>query len=177
VKLAVRVAAAAGVAALAGLLVWHLTHRPASVAKAVARGKIVPAPAFDLPRLDGDGKLALASLRGKAVVVNFWASDCQPCKQEMPRLERYATRYSGKGVVFLGVDIADGRAAARSFVKRYHATYLMVFDQLANTAAPWGIIGTPMTFFLDRRGRIVHHVLGPVSASDLDEGIASALAT
>ncbi len=173
----VQAAAGVGVAVLAGVLVWHLTHQPASVGAAVAKGKIVPAPTLDLPTLEGSGRLSLASLRGKAVVVNFWASDCLPCKQEMPRLERYARRYGARGVVFVGVDIADGKGPARRFVDRYHATYPMVFDQLADTAAPWGIVGTPTTFFVDRRGRIVDHVLGPVSAKDLDAGIARSLAT
>ena len=173
---ALRLLAGAGVVALGVLLGWHLTHQQDSVGPAVAKGKVVRAPKLDLPRLDGSGRLTLASLRGKAVVVNFWASDCVPCKQEMPRLERYARRYAGRGVVFVGVDILDFKAAARRFVERYHATYPMVFDGVATLSAPWGVYNTPETFFVDRSGRIVDHVLGPVSAGDLDGGIARALA-
>jgi peroxiredoxin len=173
---ALRAVAAAGVLALAGLLVWHLTHQPKSVAGAVAKGKIVKAPAFDLPRLDANGKLSLASLRGKAVVLNFWQSDCQPCKQEMPRLEAAYRRWQAKDLVVVGVDMLDTRSAGRAFRKRYGATYPMVFDHLGDTAAPFGVWNTPQTFFLDRHGRILERVLGPISTSAFDENARRALA-
>lgn len=172
--LGLRLVAGAGVVAMAVVLGWRLAHHHAAVAEKVDSGAIVPAPGFNLPRLDGAGKLSLASLRGKAVVVNFWASDCQPCKQEMPRLEEAALRYDGR-VHFVGIDVADFKGPARKFVKRYRATYSMVFDPAAVTAGPYGVIGTPQTFFVDRRGRIVSHVLGPVTAESLSAGITRAL--
>ena len=92
VVLALRVVAGAGVLVLGAVLVWRVTHQPASAKTQVTDARIVRAPNFDLARLNGDGKLSLASLRGKVVVVNFWASDCLPCKQEMPRLEAAARR-------------------------------------------------------------------------------------
>ena len=172
-----RVVAGAGVCVLAALLGWHLTHQPKSVGAAVAKGKIVRAPAFDLPRLDTKGKLSLASLRGKVVVLNFWQSSCQPCKQEMPRLEAASRRWSGLGVVVVGVDMLDTRGAGSAFRRRYGATYPMVFDQLADTAAPYGVWETPQTLFVDSRGLIVKRVLGPVSAGAFDTGVRTALAT
>ena len=174
----IQAAAGGCVVALAALLVWHLTHQPRSVVQAVAKHRIVPAPEFALQRLTAAGKLSLASLRGKAVVVNFWASDCAPCKQEMPRLVAFARTWSSRQVVVVGVDIGEGRKGpARAFSRRYGATYPMVFDPSASTAGPWGIIGTPQTFFVDRRGRIVDHVLGPVSTQKLEAGARRALAT
>ena len=175
--LAVRGLAGAGVLALAGLLGWHLTHQPRSVATAVAHGRIVPAPGFDLPRLDTRGRLSLVSLRGKVVVLNFWQSDCAPCKQEMPRLEAAWQRWSAKDVVVVGVDMLDTRGAGRAFRHRYGATYPMVYDQLADTAAPYGVWNTPETLFVDRRGRIVKRILGPVSSSGFDAAVKTALAT
>jgi len=176
VKTAVRIVAVVGVGVLAGVLVWHLTHQPKSVQAAVAKGKIVRAPAFDLPRLSGGGKLSLVSLRGKVVVLNFWQSACGPCKQEMPRLEAASKRWSGKDVVVLGVDLLDSRGAGKSFVKRYGATYPMVFDAVADTAAPYGVYATPQTFFVSPRGFIVKRVIGPVSTPGFDAGVQLALA-
>ena len=174
-KTAVRLVAVVGVGLLAGVLVWHLTHQPKSVQAAVARGKVVRAPAFDLPRLSGGGKLSLVSLRGKVVVLNFWQSACGPCKQEMPRLEAAAKRWASKGVVVVGVDLLDSRSAGRSFVKRYGATYPMVFDAVADTAAPYGVYATPQTFFVSPRGLIVKRVIGPVSTPGFDAAVRSAL--
>jgi len=172
-----RIVAAGCVLALAGVLAWRLTHQPKTITKAVSKNRIVPAPNFTLPRLDTKGKLTLASLRGKAVVLNFWQSDCQPCKQEMPRLEAGSKRWAGKNVVIVGVDMLDTRGAGEAFRRRYGATYPMVFDELGDTVQPYNVYNTPETFFVDRRGRIVRHVLGPVSTKVLDAYIQTALAT
>lgn len=175
-RVAVRAVAGAAVAVLAGVLVWHLTHQPASVAPQVARHQIVRAPNFTLERLVGDGSLSLGSLRGKAVVVNFWASDCAPCKQEMPRLVSFANTWSSRGVVVLGIDVLEYRKGpAQAFTRRYGATYPMVFDPTGSTVGPWGVAATPQTFFVDRHGRIVDHVLGPVTEQSLETGVRRAL--
>ena len=179
VQTAIRSATGLVVVVLAGVLVWHLTHQPKSVLGAVAKHKIVPAPNFTLDRLNGSGKLTFASLRGKAVVVNFWASWCGPCKQEMPRLVSFAHRWSAHPrVVVVGIDIGENtKGPGRSFSRRYGVTYPMVFDPNASTASPWGILGTPQTFFVDRHGRIVDYVEGPVSNAELNSGIRTALKT
>jgi cytochrome c biogenesis protein CcmG/thiol:disulfide interchange protein DsbE len=175
-RAAVRAVAAVAVAALAAVLAWHLTHQPDSVAPQVARHQIVRAPDFTLDRLVGTGSLSLASLRGKAVVINFWASDCGPCKQEMPRLVSFAQSWSARGVVVVGIDVLEYRKGpARAFSRHYGATYPMVFDPTGSTVGPWGVAATPQTFFVDRRGRIVDHVLGPVTDATLAAGARRAL--
>ena len=172
-----RVVAAAGVLVLAGVLGWRLVHQHNGTAKAIEHGKIVPAPAFRLERLSGPGHVALVSYRGKAVVVNFWASDCIPCKQEMPRLEAASERWTGKRVAVVGIDVLDSSSAARSFARKHGVTYAIGVDSLGDIATKYGVAYTPTTFFIDRRGRIVKRILGPVSAAELESQIGHALAS
>ncbi len=175
-RTALRAAAGVAVAVLAGVLVWNLAHQPRSVAAQVARHQVVRAPGFTLDRLSGHGTLSLAALRGKAVVVNFWASDCGPCKQEMPRLVAFSHQWAGRQVVVVGIDVLENRKGpGQAFSRRYHAAYPMVFDPNGSTVDRWGIRGTPQTFFVDRHGRIVHYVLGPVSSAALEAGARRAL--
>jgi cytochrome c biogenesis protein CcmG/thiol:disulfide interchange protein DsbE len=166
------------VGALLALLVWDLAHSHGSkVAVDVNEGKSVVAPAFVQNRVDRSGTLSLASLRGKVVVLNFWASWCGPCNAEAKRLVAASKHWAKKDVVFLGVDEQDLRGPARKFMKRYDITYPVIADG-GPLASRYGVTGTPETFFIDRKGMIVPpHVLSAVSTKDLDEGIRHALAT
>jgi cytochrome c biogenesis protein CcmG/thiol:disulfide interchange protein DsbE len=172
VKLAGQLVALAAVAGLLGLLVWRLTHQshPPKIGG--------PAPTFTLKRIDGDGKLSLASLRGRPVVLNFWASWCVPCKGEAKTLEQAWRQYRGKGVVFLGVDYHDVTSDARTFIEHHGVTYLTVQDGSGMVGDRYGLTGVPETFFIDRRGRLVGvHILGPVNhyVSEFRRGIRAAL--
>jgi cytochrome c biogenesis protein CcmG/thiol:disulfide interchange protein DsbE len=171
----VRVAAAAGVVVLAGMLVWRLAHQDNATAKAVLHGKVVPAPAFHLSRLGGGPPVTLASFRGKAVVVNFWASYCGPCKKEMPRLEAAAQRWGRKHVAVVGIDTLDNHRAAQDFVRKHGVTYPIGFDDVAEIATRYGVEFTPTTFFVDRRGRIVKRILAGMTDAELDTQIERAL--
>jgi cytochrome c biogenesis protein CcmG, thiol:disulfide interchange protein DsbE len=172
---AARVAAVSGVVILAGVFVWRLAHQDTSTAKAVLHNKIVPAPAFSLSRLGGGPQLRLASLRGKAVVINFWSSYCGPCKKEMPRLQAAAQRWGAKGVAVVGVDTLDNHRAAQDFARKHGVTYAIGYDDDAEIATRYGVEFTPTTFFVDRRGRIVKRILAGVSAAELDAQIRHAL--
>ena len=172
-----RLAAAAGVLVLAGLLVWRLAHQHNGTARAIAHGRVVPAPVFRLARLGGGKPVSLAAYRGRAVVVNFWASDCIPCKQEMPRLQAAAQRWSAKGAAVVGIDVLDSRGAARGFARAHGVTYAIGYDDVGDIASRYGVAYTPTTFFVDRRGRIVKRILGPVSGAELDSQIRNALAS
>ena len=179
-KLAAQGLAVALVAGLFALLVWRVVHQNRdTVAVQVEHGKTGPAPTFDLPRLDGRGRVSLASLRGKAVVVNFWASWCAPCKREAPALEQSWKKHGGQGLVVLGIDANDVSGDARHFARRLGLTYPLVH---APTAIwdDWGVTGVPETFFVDRHGRLVDvHVAGPVLDGDnrekFERGIRLAL--
>jgi cytochrome c biogenesis protein CcmG, thiol:disulfide interchange protein DsbE len=165
VKLGAQSLAVAAVAALAAVLVWRLTHEtPPPKAGA-------PAPSFSLHRLDGTGAVSLRSLRGKTVVLNFWASWCDPCKREAPALEQLWRQYRGRGVVVLGVDSGDARSDANRFLSAHGITYPIVVDpNLMVAANHYGVPGFPATFVIDPQGRVVGGaILGPISDKGFSE--------
>ena len=152
-----QVVAIGAVALLLCLLVWQVAFgNSGGAAKALAKGEHPQAPAFTLSRLESkEGKVSLEDLKGKPVVVNFWASWCIPCRDEAPVLQKTYERYRDQGLVVLGVDVNDFRQDARRFMKRYGLTYPVVYDGKGSTVGKWGVRGFPETFFVDRTGKLV----------------------
>lgn len=107
------------------------------------------APEFRLPLLDGSGSLSSEELRGSAVVVNFWASWCIPCREEAPLLERTWRRFKDDDVIVLGVNIKDAESDAKAFVEDFDITYPTVRDLDQKLIRSFGIRGLPETFFID----------------------------
>lgn len=186
---ALQLLALALVAALMVLLAWKLITQEtgnAFVSK-VKAGERPPAPAFTLPviwdstdtwpvelrpALDDD-RVSLAELRGYPVVINFWASWCEPCKEEAPLLSAAAAERAGE-VVFLGLDVQDFVRDARRFLERYGANnYVSVRDASNEVYVAYGLTGVPETFYLDAEGRVIAHTLGQLSEQDLAEGMAA----
>jgi thiol-disulfide isomerase/thioredoxin len=168
-KLGAQALAVALVVGLFALLIWKVaqgSHKEAATGKA--------APDFTLSRLDRPGELRLSSLRGKAIVLNFWASWCDPCQKEAPALQAAAKRW-GNRVVVVGVDVNDFRGDARGFMRKYGLTYPVVHDNKNVTSPKYGLTGLPETFFLARRGRVIRHVPGEVRAAELRSGVQEAL--
>ena len=120
-RLVLQAAAVAVVASLVLLLAIQVFAKSKgdSLVGAVQDGKTPSAPALELPTLDGDREISLASFRGRAVVLNFWASWCEPCKREAPMLEAAWRRHRQRGFAVLGVDAPDFGADARRFVDLY----------------------------------------------------------
>jgi cytochrome c biogenesis protein CcmG/thiol:disulfide interchange protein DsbE len=177
-RLALQITAAVIVALMIALLGWQVftKEKGRGIADAVAAGDKPTAPDFELPRLDGKGSIRLADLRGKVVVLNFWASWCEPCKEEAPRLQAAWAKHADQGVVVLGIDAQDFRGDANRFVDRYGATYPNVHDGQGSTLVDYGITGFPETWFVDREGRLVaERVQGPVDEQQLEDDIALAL--
>jgi peroxiredoxin len=150
---AIQAVALAAVAGLLALLVWKVVHRSHSVAAALAKGHEPEAPNFVLRRLDDGKTLTLASLRGKPVVLDFWASWCWTCPRQSERLERAMKRYPG--VVALGINTEDSSSRARRWLARYKITYPSVHDN-GKVLRRWvGAVRLPSMFFIDRSGRVV----------------------
>ena len=176
-RLAAQAVAVAVVVALLGLLGWKLFQDESEVTSTLSRGGTPVAPAFSLERLDGKGELELASLRGKTVVLNFWASWCGPCKDEAPLLQQAHERWADRDVVFVGIDVKDFRGDARDFVERYGITYANVHDGKGSLVGRYGVTGYPETYFVDASGNVRYRIAGPVeSVDEIDDGIARTLA-
>ena len=134
-------------------------QQPESITAGLARGQRPPAPAFSLPRFDG-GTLALTSLRGQYVLVNFWASWCIPCRDEAPLLERASREYRDRGLVVVGVNIQDLEPEARKFIAQFKISYPNVRDRDGRVSRAYGTTGVPESFFIDREGRVVRKFPG-----------------
>jgi thiol-disulfide isomerase/thioredoxin len=121
----------------------------------------------------------LQALRGRVVVVNFWASWCLPCRAEMPVLERVSRAYAGRPVTFVGVDASDARDAAARFLRQARVGYPTVYDRLGlqgGVAAHWSVTALPQTWFLARDGSRSGRVPRPLTEAELRARIDALLA-
>jgi cytochrome c biogenesis protein CcmG/thiol:disulfide interchange protein DsbE len=158
---------------LLGLLAAGLVRQEGASASAVRSSVAESRPAPDL-LLDGfDGTtMRLADLRGRVVVVNFWASWCAPCREETADLERAWQAHKGRGVAFLGVATWDGKEQAREFVRQAGVTYPNGLDANGDAAVEYRVAGIPETFLIDREGRIVRRWIGQIREADLTRALA-----
>jgi len=117
-----------------------------------------PAPAFAVTDLDGR-RLALSDLEGKVVLVDFWATWCEPCREEIPALVSLQGRYGRQGLQIVGISLDDDPAPVREFYARYHMNYPVALGSAALAQQFGGILGLPVAFVIDRGGRMrVKHV-------------------
>jgi cytochrome c biogenesis protein CcmG, thiol:disulfide interchange protein DsbE len=171
------IAVLCAVVALVALLAYGLASNEPDrkVEDALAAGERQPAPELRLPNLDGEGSGSLADYKGQVVVLNFWASWCEPCRAESPLLQRWHRRLEKSDSVVLGIDVQDVDQDALDFVDEYGLTYPMLRDGPGDTRDDFGILGLPETFVIDRRGRITQVARGPVDDTFMRQHVAPLL--
>ena len=167
------------VGAIAGAI-WWLDYRPDSEvspydarygpaempAALVSPGMTVEAkagslaPDFLLATLDG-GELRLSDLRGKGVIVNFWASWCAPCRKEMPQFVAAYDQYRGEGLEVVAVNVQESPSIIRPFVDDFGMKFPVVLDKRSSVSDSYRLSGLPMTYFIDREGVIRSVFQGP----------------
>jgi cytochrome c biogenesis protein CcmG/thiol:disulfide interchange protein DsbE len=162
-------------ASLVGLLIYGVSAQSASrtLDELVARGQrpVAPEASRALPALGALGDGSLAAYRGKVVVLNFWASWCQPCQTEAPLLQRAQGKLARAGGTVLGVTYLDASPDSRRFVGRYHLTYPNLRDNDGVFAHSYGTDQLPESFVVDRRGEIVAISRGELNEAFLDRAI------
>lgn len=147
----------AGVLALIALLVYGVAVKSGADTfdNAVAAGERLPAPARDVRVLNDDGTKSIADYKGKVVLLNFWASWCEPCKAESPAIERAYRKYAKDGLVVLGANVDDLSKDANEFVIEHHLTYPVLRYSSTNATKDFGTKRLPETFVIDRDGKVV----------------------
>ncbi len=118
-----------------------------------------PAPNFKLQSLDGQS-VSLKDLKGKPVLINFWATRCGPCVYEMPFLQEIHDEWSSKGVVLLAINNGESLARISQFMQYYNLSLTILLDPKAEVAQKYRVLGIPMTFFIDKDGIIQEKVIG-----------------
>lgn len=156
---------------LLGLLAYGFTRDPRDIPSSLI-GK--PAPPFTLTLFDG-GTVSLAALRGKVVLLNFWASWCIPCRREARALEAGWRAYRDRGAVFVGVDIQDREADALAFLREFGVTYSNGPDPGSRIAIDYGVYGIPETFIIDREGRITYKHIGALGRETMTAKLEEAV--
>ena len=133
------------------------------------------APDFTLTSFDGE-TLTLSDLRGQAVVINFWASWCPPCREEAPYLEQTWRNYKDKGVVLIGVDYLDTETEALEYIKEFEITYFNGPDLRTRISQAYNLQGVPETFYVAKNGELRGIKIGPLIPPELDQKIEELLA-
>ena len=161
-----------------------------AIDESLARGEPATSPGLELPVLQegdpgqqlapiveravADGSVSLDELRGTPVVLNFWASWCEPCRTEAEVLEGGWERARDEQTLFLGLNMQDLTDDARGFASELGIAYPNVRDESNAVALDWGVTGLPETFFLSADGEVVAHAIGAVSSEQLELGVEAA---
>jgi cytochrome c biogenesis protein CcmG/thiol:disulfide interchange protein DsbE len=152
-----------------GLLTYGLFFRSSAV---IAPGS--PVPDFQLGTFDG-GRVALSQSAGEVLVINFFASWCDPCRQEAADVEAVWRRFRDQGVQFVGISYKDAESRSVEFLEEFGISYPSAPDPGNRTARAYGVTGVPETFVINGQGQLVRHFIGPVTEAQLSVELESLL--
>jgi peroxiredoxin len=158
-RFGVRAAAAGCALAVSGGTAWAADAAFDGLAITHVSGG-VQAPEFDLATADGK-RVLLTALRGQVVLLNFWATWCPPCREEMPSMERLHQEFRAQGLAVLAVDIQESPKQVARFMRDFRLTFPALLDTDAAVAGRYGARGLPSTYLIDRNGRVVGQAVGP----------------
>jgi thiol-disulfide isomerase/thioredoxin len=150
--------------------VYLVSRRPARVSSQSEK-----APDFSLPDLTGR-PVTLSSYRSKVVLLDFWATWCGPCRDEIPRYIQLQNHYGDQGLQIIGISMDDSLDPVRAFYRDLHMNYPVVMGGAKTGELYGGILGLPIAFVVGRDGRIVAKHIGATDTTVLEQGIRSALA-
>lgn len=153
--------------------IWILTGREPGIQSAEMGEVNRPAPTFSLPALEG-GMVDLASYRGQVVVLNFWATWCEPCKREMPALQAAYQEYGDEGLAIIGVNLTDDEQLqgnseedVRAFLSQFNVTYPTALDSDGEVTNAYRVFPLPTSFFIDAQGQIRYVHVGELTYDDV----------
>lgn len=149
-------------------------RRGTSGVRSVATGVGQVAPAFALNDLAGQ-KVEMAGLRGKVVLLDFWATWCAPCREEIPHFVEMQEKYRGQGLEIVGVSVDDSAEPVRKFYQEYKMNYPVVMGDEKLAGAYGGVLGLPIAFLIDRDGKVVKKHIGQTDAAVFEREVGELL--
>ncbi|MFD1397110.1 thiol-disulfide oxidoreductase ResA [Kroppenstedtia eburnea] len=132
------------------------------------------APDFQLQTLDGK-EMKLSELRGRAVLLNFWATWCEPCRDEMPAIQKVYEKHRDKGLVVVGVNIAESQLTVKGFVRQLDLSFPILLDKERKVVDQYRIEPIPTSLFIDKDGKVVRIVKGQMDDVQMETYALEAL--
>ena len=154
--------------------IYFLEHRSRSIAPRAAAADGALAPDFSLPDLTG-GRLSLSTYRGKVVLLDFWATWCDPCREEVPHFVELQSKYRDRGLQIVGVSMDDGPEPVRDFFQHFKINYPVVMGNAKIGELYGGVLGLPIAFLIGRDGHIYGKHIGGTDITVFEMEIISLL--